>query len=784
MRTTGTELAGALALAALAAGCAQGPQLPSQGAPRIAGIYGVNLAPQVQTRGVPGNALPDFQLYALPDPSSGDPHAQNPPTAPLAPAYQALRIDFDQPMDGATLAQAPTLAGAVAGPQSFCSQLPTPTVQLLDGAGAPVPSSVCYESGSAFGQGAHVYVTPGAGTLTSPPANPSPFTCNAFSSATDSGDEFQSGKSYSLRLDAPSIKSSAGQPLQLPSGSAATGAAAGWSFSANAFAFKTSGFDVMAVGYRSLTTGTDYFNAKPAAAFEPFRDPIPDAAGVACKPGDDPSKPCRLGADATPYLVFLTRPVRPGSVTRASVALTRSSGAPAEYGLAVGASLLQDAATGATAPTPGNVIQLIPGTTWEPGEVYTLTLAPGGLTADDGTPLTGPNAKSYVFSVLAPPPAPPSVRPQAGTANVPFAGASSTLTYAAPVAVDLLGNPVGTFSLQQGGSAVPSTAAVGPAQVVTISPTSVLAPETTYTVSASGVRIAAFAKNAGAAQPDLPPSPFTTASLQVAGVFDPGAGSAIAGSASVDPAELYSGNMTVFFNDQVTNVGPATVVLSEAGGPALAGEQVAMGLDASQWTVAVPPSSEPFKFRQRYQLHLDRTIASASATGAGHTLKVFPCAASADCSDNRFFTTQAYAPSLGRTLDASGNLTRFTVSFPYPATAASLDLANSFYIFALRADGSVDLSSRIRPSCTGMPAAAPTTITCTPPAGTTFARATTYQFGATFGGPVPAGPAVPAAAAASPVSVTTSTGATVQVPVDPANSTFTGSVAGTFTTGC
>lgn len=779
MRTSRTELAGALAMAALAAGCAQGPSIPAPGAPRIAGISGVNLAPQVQTRGVPGNALPDFQLYALPDPSSSDPRAQNPPTAPLAPAYQALRIDFDQPMDGSTLAQLPTLASAVAGAQSFCSPRPSPSVQLLDGAGAPIPASVCYESGSAFGQGAHVYVTPGARTLTAPPANPSPFTCNAFSSATDSGDYFQSGKSYSLRFDAPSIRSSAGQPLQLPSASGAGG-----SFSGNAFAFTTAGFDVMAVGYRSLVTGTDYFNAKPVAAFEPFRDPIPDAAGLPCKPGDDPTRPCRLGADATPYLVFLTRPVRPGSVTKASVALTRSSGAPAEYSLSVGASLLQDAATGATAPTPGNVIAIAPGTTWEPGEVYTLTLAPGGLLADDGTALSGPNARSYVFSVVAAPLAPPAMQPQPGAANVPFAGTTVTLTYAAPVATDLLGNPVGTFSLRQGGTAVPSVAAVGPAQVVTISASGSLAPETTYTVSASGVRVAAGAKSASAPQPDLAPSAFTTASLQLAGVFDLGASTAIAGSASVDPAELYSGNMTAVFNDRVANVNPATVVLSAAGGPPLAGERLAMGADASQWTIAVPPASEPFKFRQRYQLHFDRAIVDAGPTGAGHALKVVPCAAGADCSDDEFFTTLAYAPTLGRTLDAAGNLTRFTVTFPYPATAASIDLANSFYIFALRPDGSVDLSSRVRPACTASPAAAPATITCTPPPGTTFARATTYRFGATFGGLVPSGPAVPAAAAASPVSVTTSTGATVQVPVDPGNSTFAGTIAGTFTTGC
>jgi len=197
MRKTIADLValGALA-AALAGGCTPGLDIPSYGPPRIAGIYGVNIAPQVQTPGVAGNGLPDFQLYALADPGNGDPHLASPPTGPLPPVYQTLRIDFDQPMDGSTLAALPTLASAVVGPQSFCNPLPNPSIQLLDAAGVVVLSSVCYESGSALGQHAHVYVTPGAGTLTTPPATLSPFTCNSFSPA-DGGEYFKSGSTYS-----------------------------------------------------------------------------------------------------------------------------------------------------------------------------------------------------------------------------------------------------------------------------------------------------------------------------------------------------------------------------------------------------------------------------------------------------------------------------------------------------------------------------------------------------------------------------------------------------------
>jgi hypothetical protein len=802
MRKTIADLValGGLAFASLAGGCAPGLEIPSYGPPKIVGIYGVNIAPQVQTPGVPGNGLPDFQLYALADPGNGDPHLAAPPTGPLPPAYQTLRIDFDRPMDGSTLAANPTLASAVVGPQSFCNPLPNPAIQLRDAAGAVVPSSVCYESGSSLGQQAHVYVTPGAGTLTAPPPAVSPFTCNAFKTATESNDYFKSSSTYSIRLDPAAIKSSSGQTLQLPVGAAAANAAAGWSFANNAFNFRTAGFDVMAVGYQNTATGYVYFNAKPNAAFTPFRDPIPDAVGLPCKVGDDPARPCRLGADDTPYLVFLTRPISPGSLSKANVALTRSSGASAEYSLSLGATLVEDASTGSTAPTPPDVISIAPGNpstvpcvgcspTWEPGETYTLRLQSGGLVSDDNLPLTGPNATSYTFTVVDAPLAAPAVVfgaaniPSRGTVNIPFTNTFARLTYLAPVATDVLGNPIGTFALKQDGTTVPSAAAVVRGQIVMLTAASTLAPETVYTVSASGVKVAAGARNAGAPQPDLAGSQFVTASLQLSGVVE--SGNAINRSTSVDPASLYTGKMTAVFNDLMANVTPATVVLSEAGGPPLANETVAMGTDASQWTIRVPAASEPFKFNQRYQIHFDQTIAGASPTGTGHTLKVFPCASSADCSDNEFFTTLPYAPTIASTIDAAGNLIDFTVAFKYPATPASVSLANAFYIFAKNPNGTVDLGRKIQPNCTPTPASAPTAIKCAPPAGTTFARNTTYLYGATFGGPVPGGGGtVPAAAAASPVSVTPATGPAFTVPVDPKNSTFTGSVTGTFTTGC
>jgi hypothetical protein len=507
--------------------------------------------------------------------------------------------------------------------------------------------------------------------------------------------------------------------------------------------------------------------------------------------GDDPARPCRLGPDDTPYLVFLTRPISPGTLTQANVALTRSSGTPAEYSLSLGATLVQDASTGSTAPTPPDVISIAPGNTWEPGETYTLMLRSGGLTSDDNLALTGPNATSYTFTVVDKPLAAPAVSPLNGTANIRFTGTVVTLTYLAPVAVDLMGNPIGTFTLKQGGTTVPCTApgparctaAVGPSQMVTLTATTTLLPETVYTVSASGVKVAAGARNAGAPQPDLGGSQFVTASLQLSEVIDAGSGNAINRSTLVDPASLYTGSMTAVFNDQMMNVTPATVVLSEAGGPALANETVAMGTDASRWTIRVPAASEPFKFNQRYQLHFDQTIAGASATGSGHSLKIFPCAPGADCSDNEFFTTFPYAPKIARSpTDAAGNLVDFTVTFPYPATPASVSPANAFYIFPKNPNGTVDLGRKIQPNCA---LTSPTAIKCTPPAGTTFARNTTYLYGATFGGPVPGGGGtVPAAAAASPVSVTPATGPAFTVPVDPKNSTFTGSVTGTFTTGC
>jgi hypothetical protein len=490
-------------------------------------------------------------------------------------------------------------------------------------------------------------------------------------------------------------------------------------------------------------------------------------------------------------------------LTKANVALTRSSGASAEYSLFLGATLVEDASTGSTAPTPPDVISIAPGNpstvpcigcrpSWEPGETYTLRLQSGGLTSDDNFALTGPNATSYTFTVVDAPLAAPAVVfgsgniPSRGTVNIPFTNTFARLTYLAPVATDLLGNPIGTFALKQGGTTVPAAAAMARGQIVMLTAANTLLPETVYTIGASGVKIAAGARNAGAPQPDLSGTQFVTASLQLSRVIDAGSGGGVINrSTSVDPASLYTGNMTAVFNDLMTNVTPATVVLSEAGGPALANETVAMGNDASQWTIRVPAASEPFKFSQRYQIHFDQTIAGASATGSGHSLKIFPCAPGADCSDDEFFTTQPYAPTIASNIDAAGNLVDFTVAFKYPATPASVSVPSAFYIFAKNPNGTVDLTRKIQPNCTPTPANAPTSIKCTPPSGTTFARNTAYFYGATFGGPVPGGGGtVPAAAAASPISVTPATGPAFTVPVDPKNSTFTGSVTGTFTTGC
>ena len=302
--------------------------------------------------------------------------------------------------------------------------------------------------------------------------------------------------------------------------------------------------------------------------------------------------------------------------------------------------------------------------------------------------------------------------------------------------------------------------------------------------------IAAGAKNQGSVQPNLASSKFTTASFNLRFIEDATVPAIIGGSLSVDPARLFDGNLLAVFNHGVVpaTLTASTVVLSELGKPALAAETVTQlpgsGRVAS---IQVPASSETIKFNQPYQIHFDKTIADAVATG--HTLKIFPCDATKqqDCSNNQFFTTLTYSPVIGPTMDANGNFSGFQVQFPYPFTASSVDLVNSFYIFPENGDGSVNVAAKIAPTCTSDGQ----TISCTLPAGANLNGNTTYQYGATFGGQVP-GPAsshvvVPAAQAATPVTITPASGPAFTVPVthDVTNSDeYTGSVTGTFQTAC
>src|SRR3954452_20178584 len=146
-----------LTLFTLFAGCATStvPQPPNFNSnPQVVAVYAVDSS---------FGTLPDVLIYSTAAGDQGKISA-NPP-----PSYGSYRVEFDQPINGSTVANnadrgtGPNPGGAA----SFCSPLTTNPVQLvdIDGANRVVTSSVCYDATSPLGEHPHVLIIPGRDAL-------------------------------------------------------------------------------------------------------------------------------------------------------------------------------------------------------------------------------------------------------------------------------------------------------------------------------------------------------------------------------------------------------------------------------------------------------------------------------------------------------------------------------------------------------------------------------------------------------------------------------------------
>jgi len=715
--------------------------------PQVVAIYAVDSA---------FGTLPDVLIFSS-DAADAARKSDNPP-----PSYGSYRIEFDQPINGATVANNADRGTSIGGNASFCSPLANTPVQLLDlqaDATRPtgvVTSSVCYDATSPLGSHPHVLIVPGAGALTNDKATP--LTCNTFEAEDGSADPatggnvFKPNHRYGIQVKAD-IQNAAQKPLAAPTG-------AGWVN--DTFTFTTSGLKIMAAGFIDAATGFFVWQEKPEAGFE--KDLAPCATTTTCPDGNgNNNQPTFLKpTDASPFIIVLSEPVdlsdKANGNAALPVTLRRADNSNPDAAATTGGALLGD----------DRVIEVKTGDTFEPGVSYQVVV-PGGLKAGSGDVLA--SGATYSFGAQPGTPSNLSTTPANGAqaqghANVstnvtwvpdpdaptvtetdPVAVAASalpTIQFSSPVAADAAGKPVGSFTLTpQSGPAVPATVAFRAnrnQQQVRLTPTAPLVPATTYTVAWTGVTGAAPPKGPASfnGQPFADDSvQFTTASFRMAVLDSPRVDAATSqanGAATVvnldrrtdvEPADLKSGNLHVVFNNTTAGVSNSSLTISEINTttnvptaiPNFTVAPTANDTSNANFTVTLPATYQQ-KYGQRYEVRAATSITNPTTQAA---LKAEGCTA-ADCSDVKSFTTRRVTASIAQDPPAPAAPTGFRVNFTDPIDPASLTpflttatKAGEFKLFAREVSGAIRLDAAGNPvevpiNCV---ITSPTRVTCT-----------------------------------------------------------------------
>jgi len=757
-----------LTLTAILAGCGTSTTAPPanfNSNPQVVAVYAVDSS---------FGTMPDVLIYST-DPADVGKVSTNPP-----PSFGSYRVEFDQPINGATVANdadrgvGPTPGGAA----SFCSPLATNPIQLVDieGGNRVVVSSVCYDATSPLGSHPHVLVVPGRNALNSTTA--APLTCNTFRADPGFGpgdNVFTPKHKYGIKVNAGTIQNGAGKPLAAPP---TTG---GWV--GDTFQFTTSGFRILAAGFQDANTGFLVWLDKPEPGFE--KDLAPCATTSTCPDaaGNNVLSAFEKPADGNPFLVLFSEPVTPdigplGSDVSAQVALTRAEdGSNPDSGTLTGSIL--------STFFDSRVAEVFPGDTFEPGVAYKVTIDPA-LAANSGDVLE--NAKTYTFNAAPGTPARLSTAPANGAQaqahtvqtfqipvahtdngqpvapapppnGVPVTGDLSTVVtrirpqieFSSPVAAGAGGAPVGTYTVTgpAGAAAVtPSFRAGFNNQVIRLTPAASLLPETTYTLAWKGVTAAAVPKAfAGQPFPDGS-TQFTTATFRMAILNSPTIDTTVSNTnirntgvsfpdvtvvavnidrrTDIEPADVKNGNLRVIFNNHAAGVDATSVVVNELTGtantatPVSGVTVVATPADTTQanYTIRLPAGYQQ-KYGQKYEVRAKPTITNPD------TGKALKAEGAAGGDDVKSFTTRKVLATV-----ASDPLPRlnpattgFTVSFSDPMDPATIDLANQFKLFARDSSGALSTTATPitckltdGPGSTGT-ATNPTVVTCTPNGG-------------------------------------------------------------------
>jgi hypothetical protein len=828
-----------LAVVALAAGAACTTSLVDvppnfSQAPQVTRIFATDERARASGSTAVSGRMPAVLIYS----STGE------PTSPPPPSYRRFRIEFDQPVDvcgpdatgkctrpGAVQKFQQTdllTTGTVGGGYSFtwCSPLDAnPGVQLVDvdGGARTVRSSICYDPTSAAGQsgttvipptGAHLTVVAGFGDLAQG-ATTNPFTCQTFRPASE-GQAFHKKRTYGFKFNPATITNSndSTKALTIPT-----------AWAANTFTWKTAGFDIMAVGSQNSITGYFDWIAKPYAGFQSNLAPIDPTAEKDCDPTSLISTTgCRVFSDGSPFLIVTTQPVDASTV--AAAVTIRRVGTNTDPDSV--AQVWDGTGTGNQAPfgdRSGRTIEVLAGTTFEPGQAYVIKIDPTILrdspaaSGDAATALdTAPPANGYTFtagpgpnglgqnlSIVATTPG------NGTTMNSPALAGGIVVQFQDGVDPSTVGPcpspaPTGcytatgaccsasanTFAVTAGSTTVAGSASINPGsngQVVTWNPNSgVSAFGATYNVTVKGVKVTSTGLTVAEKGQPYPSYPFSFTTLQfaAAGIFD-GApagdlSNEVDATRSTPLEDLVNGNLTLSFTDAAdpATVSTTTVQLAQTGAatpPAYTVTDNADGTHAN-YVIRLTNATQQLKFGQQYVVTATTGIKEkSSASTSGSPLHAEICAAP-PCNDVRGFYTQSFGPSISSPTRSGTNAGTYTVTFNYPFDVSTVTpiLATNFTLVAGTYDvsrGFVGTGTKIPLTCTA--ASSNLSIKCAPTGGSSAVQPNTYYRAIAN---------LTGVKSAATFATTDASGAPLTVNLDQASSTFNGTLTKDFISAC
>ncbi len=682
----------------------------------------------VYARDSVGNALPDVQMWANPtDPHypnfggvTGPENAQN--VSPFPASYGSLVIEFNTPLDGDLLQIGDQYANQLG---SYCKMGFDPNTapfKIVDPSrpNAPLFGSICYDPTSPLSRFPSLTFVIGSGTATDASANP--FTCQTFTpasfldNATGTALPLKPLTTYTVVFSNTAVTNPNHQSLSFPTGN-------GWS--SGQYQFTTSGFEIMAAGYKDQGSGYYTFIDKP------YKGLLKDLAAVGASNYQQP-------ADDTPFFVvttygFLAKQPDPnnGTVAGDCVPTGKDGKTPAVTATRADGShfdefIINDSCAGGLVNGDARFIYVAPGyslpghdtpalgggATWEPNQSYTITVDTS--LADQSNLVTLGNTTTYQFTAADDSPRMVSIAPaNGGVAQLAYgkngpAGATYYFSIASPLSSSqpsfIVANynaPIDTSATSDNfvvtdpsGAVVPGTVTFPASmnnQAIAFQPTQALLPATAYKIDIKGLKVAAAIPGLGGQAFGEKHKTFTTSTMRTSSLqricIDYPNNNECGGNfthtssdrAANQPLQiLHAGdvagdNLVFSFSRPAVGVTSSTVAVQEINADGTNGDAIDPALvtvtaaSTVVYTLAVDPKV-PVKCNQKYEIIAQTGITDTETTPVNLTAE--GCKVNGGCPDIRSFTTQPYEPL---PQDSAGNAVLYTpTGQPDPLTGKPL----------------------------------------------------------------------------------------------------------------